>query len=174
MTIASELLHRHFQTLVADHAQWQTLIADDLVWELPYAPALGHPARLSGRAEVMRHVTWFLGAVEQFRFFDLQVYAARSGRGGRRSPGGGADQADGASLSPGLCGHPAGGRRQDCVPARIFRSRAGGPGAGHPDPRARLLRTSGHTIKSMAETAFGCEMPIEVFYKLNRALGHFW
>jgi ketosteroid isomerase-like protein len=75
MTIASELLHRHFQTLVADHAQWQTLIADDLVWELPYAPALGHPARLSGRAEVMRHVTWFLGAVEQFRFFDLQVYA---------------------------------------------------------------------------------------------------
>ena len=75
MTIASELLHRHFQTLVADHAQWQTRIADDLVWELPYAPALGHPARLSGRAEVMRHVTWFLGAVEQFRFFDLQVYA---------------------------------------------------------------------------------------------------
>jgi uncharacterized protein len=75
MTIASELLHRHFQTLVADHAQWQTLIADDLVWELPYAPALGHPARLSGRAEVVRHVTWFLGAVEQFRFFDLQVYA---------------------------------------------------------------------------------------------------
>jgi uncharacterized protein len=23
----------------------------------------------------VRHVTWFLGAVEQFRFFDLQVYA---------------------------------------------------------------------------------------------------
>jgi ketosteroid isomerase-like protein len=75
MTIASELLHRHFQTLAEDHAQWQTLIADDLVWELPYAPALGHPARLSGREEVVRHVTWFLGAVESFRFFDLQVYA---------------------------------------------------------------------------------------------------
>ena len=75
MTIATDLLHRHFQTLVADHAQWQTLIADDLVWELPYAPAIGHPARLSGRDEVVRHVTWFLGAVEQFRFFDLQVHA---------------------------------------------------------------------------------------------------
>jgi uncharacterized protein len=75
MTIASELLHRHFQTLVADSAQWQTLIADDLVWELPYAPALGHPARLSGRDEVVRHVTWFVGAVDQFRFFDLQVQA---------------------------------------------------------------------------------------------------
>ena len=75
MTIASELLHRHIETLVADHAQWQTLIADDLVWELPYAPALGHPARLSGRDEVVRHVTWFLGAVESFRFFDLYVHA---------------------------------------------------------------------------------------------------
>jgi ketosteroid isomerase-like protein len=75
MTIASDLLHRHIQTLVEDHAQWQMLIADDLVWELPYAPAIGHPARLSGREEVVRHVTWFLGAVDQFRFFDLQVYA---------------------------------------------------------------------------------------------------
>jgi uncharacterized protein len=74
MTIASDLLQRHIQTLVEDHAHWQTLIADDLVWELPYAPAIGHPARLSGRDEVARHVTWFLGAVEQFRFFDLKVY----------------------------------------------------------------------------------------------------
>jgi uncharacterized protein len=75
MTIASDLLQRHFQTLVDDNAQWQRLIADDLVWELPYAPAIGHPARLSGRAEVVCHVTWFLEAVENFRFYDLKVYA---------------------------------------------------------------------------------------------------
>jgi uncharacterized protein len=75
MTITSDLLQRHIQTLVDDNAQWQTLIADDLLWELPYAPAIGHPARLSGREEVVRHVTWFLGAVEKFRFFDLKVYA---------------------------------------------------------------------------------------------------
>jgi uncharacterized protein len=75
MTIASELLQRHVQTLVADNAQWQTLIADDLVWELPYAAALGHPARLSGREEVVRHVSRFLGTVENFRFFDLKVHA---------------------------------------------------------------------------------------------------
>ena len=74
MTIASDLLQRHIQTLVEDNAQWQTLIADGLLWELPYAPAIGHPARLSGREEVVRHVTWFLGAVENFRFFDLKVY----------------------------------------------------------------------------------------------------
>jgi len=75
MTLASDLLQRHIETLVADNAHWQTLIADDLVWELPYAPAIGHPARLSGREEVVRHVTWFLGAVDHFRFFDLTVYA---------------------------------------------------------------------------------------------------
>jgi len=74
MTIASDLLKRHFQTLVDDNAQWQTLIADDILWELAYAPAIGHPARLSGREEVVRHVTWLLGSVEDFRFFDLKVY----------------------------------------------------------------------------------------------------
>ena len=74
MSIASDLLQRHFQTLVDDNAQWQTLIADDIVWKLPFAPALGHPAQLTGRKEVVRHVTWFLGAVENFRFFDLKVY----------------------------------------------------------------------------------------------------
>jgi hypothetical protein len=46
--MAVDLLQRHLQTLVADPEQWQTLIADDIVWELAYAPALGHPARLSG------------------------------------------------------------------------------------------------------------------------------
>ena len=75
MTIASDLVRQHFDTLVADNRRWQELIADDLVWELPFAPALGHPARLSGRDEVVRHVTWFVGAVEKFRFFDLEVHA---------------------------------------------------------------------------------------------------
>jgi uncharacterized protein len=74
MTIASDLLQRHIETLVEDNAQWQTLIADDILWELAYAPTIGHPARLSGREEAVRHVTWFRGAVENFRFFDLKVY----------------------------------------------------------------------------------------------------
>lgn len=75
MTIASDLLHQHFQTFVADHQRWRTLIADDILWELPYAPALGHPARLSGRREVEERMKWFVGAVEDFRFFDLRVHA---------------------------------------------------------------------------------------------------
>ena len=75
MTTAADLLQRHFQTLVEDNAQWQTPIADDVVWELPYAPAIGHPAQLSGREEVVGHVIWFVGAVENFRFYDLKVHA---------------------------------------------------------------------------------------------------
>ena len=74
MSIASDLLLQHFETLVADNARWQTLIADEIVWELPYAPAIGHPARLWGREAVVRHVTWFVEAVENFHFFDLTVH----------------------------------------------------------------------------------------------------
>ena len=75
MSIASDLLERHLQTLVADPAHWQTLITDDIVWELAYAPAIGHPARLTGRDAVIRHVTWFLGAVENFRFIEPRISA---------------------------------------------------------------------------------------------------
>jgi ketosteroid isomerase-like protein len=75
MSIASDLLERHIQTLVADPAQWQTLIADDMVWELAYAPAIGHPSRLAGRDEITRHVNWFLGAVENFRFIEPRISA---------------------------------------------------------------------------------------------------
>jgi len=75
MTVAEDLLHQHLQTLVADNARWQTLIAEDIVWELPFAPALGHPARVSGRAEVVKFAAWFIAAVENFRFFDVRVQA---------------------------------------------------------------------------------------------------
>jgi len=74
-TNAADLLQRHIETLVDDAAYWQTLITDDIVWELAYAPSVGHPARLSGREEVIRHVTWFRGAVDRFRFFNLTIHA---------------------------------------------------------------------------------------------------
>ena len=74
MTIASDLIERHIQTLVDDNAQWQMLIADNILWELAYAPSLGHPAKLAGREEAVRHATWFVAAVENFRFFNLEVH----------------------------------------------------------------------------------------------------
>ena len=72
MTIASDLLQRHIQTLVDDNAQWQTLIADDVLWELAYAPSIGHPAQLSGREEAVRHAIWFVGAVENCGIKELR------------------------------------------------------------------------------------------------------
>ncbi|RKS24889.1 hypothetical protein BJ917_2373 [Pseudomonas sp. WPR_5_2] len=75
MSSAAQLLHLHFHTFIDDHEQWKTLIADDLLWELPYAPGLGHPERLNGRNEVLDHVGWFVGAVENFRFHDLKIHA---------------------------------------------------------------------------------------------------
>ena len=74
MATASELLQLHFDTFVDDPERWKTLIADDLLWELPFAPTLGHPARLIGRDAVLAHVGWFVGAVENFRFFDLKIH----------------------------------------------------------------------------------------------------
>src|SRR5438067_10164623 len=73
-TTATDLLQQHIETLVDDAARWETLITDDILWGLAYAPSVGHPARLSGRAEVMRHVTWFRGAVDRFRFFNLAIH----------------------------------------------------------------------------------------------------
>jgi hypothetical protein len=75
MTVAEDLLRRHIETLVADNARWQTMLADDVVWELPFALAIGRPARVSGRAEVVQFAAWFVGAVESFRFFDVRVQA---------------------------------------------------------------------------------------------------
>lgn len=75
MSNAQELLQAHFDTFVVDHKTWTSIISDELVWELPYAAGLGHPAKLTGRDEVLGHVGWFIGAVENFRFFDLHISA---------------------------------------------------------------------------------------------------
>jgi len=75
MTIATELLRQHFETLVDDPMTWQGLLAPEIVWELPFAQALGHPTRLSGRDAVAHHARWFVESVAHFRFFDLTIEA---------------------------------------------------------------------------------------------------
>src|SRR5207302_3066199 len=107
MTIASDLLQRHIQTLVDDNTQWQTLIADYVLWELAYAPSIGHPAQLSGREEAVRHAIWFVGAGELPLLRTQGVCVSRSGTCSRRSQGGGAHQVYGTYVSPGLCAIPA-------------------------------------------------------------------
>jgi ketosteroid isomerase-like protein len=73
MTIATELLRQHLETLVDDPVRWGGLVTEDLVWELPNGPSIGHPAVLNGRDAAERHLGWFRGAVEGFRFYDLRV-----------------------------------------------------------------------------------------------------
>ncbi len=148
MTIASDLLQQHIRTLIDDNARWQTLIADNILWELAYAPSIGHPAQLSGRKEVVRHATWFAGAVENFHFFDLKMYplideqsavAEVKGEGLIKSTGRIYRQ---EYVVPGLCSLPAGCGRQDRVSQRIFRSRARCQGVRHTDGQPGILRTS--------------------------------
>ncbi|HJZ75420.1 MAG TPA: nuclear transport factor 2 family protein [Vicinamibacterales bacterium] len=75
MTIATELLRQHVETLVDDPMTWQGLLAPEIVWELPFAAVLGHPTCLSGRDAVVRHAGWFVESVAHFRYFDLTIEA---------------------------------------------------------------------------------------------------
>src|SRR3954465_14066859 len=87
MTIASDLLQQHVQTLVDDNARWQTLIADNILWELAYAPSPGHPAQLSGRRK--RSVTQH-GSPARWRtsaFSTSRRMPSRSAGRSRRSEG---------------------------------------------------------------------------------------
>lgn len=76
MKNAAELLQQHIETLVDNPVQWHKLLAEDIVWELPYAPSLGHPAKLEGRDAVSRHAAWFASAVSAFRFSGLEILSA--------------------------------------------------------------------------------------------------
>src|SRR5262249_32864385 len=73
--VGTELLRRYFETLVNDPVTWQSLLAPGIVWELPFAAALGHPTRLSGREAVVRHARWFVESVTHFRFVYLTIEA---------------------------------------------------------------------------------------------------
>ena len=65
MTIASDLLQQHFQTLVNDNIRWQMLIDDNIVWNShtrrPSATQLGSRG---GRSGPSRHLV--LGSREGF------------------------------------------------------------------------------------------------------------
>jgi hypothetical protein len=138
MSIASDLLERHLQTLVADPAQWQTLIAADIVWELAYAPALGHPARLTGRDEVIRHVAWFLGAVEGFRLIEPRISAFADPLAAVAQVKAEAlIRPTGAHVPAGVRGVLARRGRADRSPARVLRPDAGGGGDERAAPRSR-------------------------------------
>ena len=105
MSIASDFLERHIQTLVSHPVQWRTLIADDIVWKLAYPPAIGHPARLAGRAEVTRHVDWSR-CCERLSFHRTEVHAFATPSSGGASQGEATISRPGASIAK-ISGVPA-------------------------------------------------------------------
>ncbi|WP_437653595.1 nuclear transport factor 2 family protein [Sorangium sp. So ce1182] len=71
---AARALDAHLALIGRDMEAWLDLFADDATVEFPYAPALGTPALLEGKAAIRRY---FEGALESFRdltFRDVRRY----------------------------------------------------------------------------------------------------
>lgn len=71
---AARALDEHLALIGNDIQRWIDLFADDAVVEFPYAPSLGFPERLQGKAAIDRY---FRGTPESFRdlaFRDVRRY----------------------------------------------------------------------------------------------------
>lgn len=71
---AARALDEHLDLIGRDIQRWIDLFADDAVVEFPYAPSLGFPERLEGKAAIDRY---FRGTPESFRdlaFRDVHRY----------------------------------------------------------------------------------------------------
>ena len=88
----------------------------------------------------MRHATRFVVAVENFRFYDLQVHAFTEAEAAvAEVKAKGPIKPTGGIYLPGLRAVPASGRRQDLVPARIFRSYACSQSDRHSDSSSLIV-----------------------------------
>jgi len=87
----------------------------------------------------VRHVSWFLEAVEKFRFFDLKVYpfAIRKGQSCSKAED---SSSDGAYLSTGLRAVPACGKAARIASYANISIRACAKGPRHPDLGLESLR----------------------------------
>ncbi|WP_437815085.1 nuclear transport factor 2 family protein [Sorangium sp. So ce1078] len=66
---AARALDAHLALIGRDMEAWLDLFADDATVEFPYAPALGAPALLEGKAAIRRY---FEGTLESFRDLTLR------------------------------------------------------------------------------------------------------
>ncbi|WP_437279747.1 nuclear transport factor 2 family protein [Sorangium sp. So ce375] len=66
---AAQALDAHLELIGRDTERWLDLFADDATVEFPYAPALGAPARLEGKAAIRRY---FEGILESFHDLELR------------------------------------------------------------------------------------------------------
>ncbi|WP_437761600.1 nuclear transport factor 2 family protein [Sorangium sp. So ce281] len=66
---AAQALDALLDLIGRDMNRWLDLFADDATVEFPYAPALGAPARLEGKAAIRRH---FEGILQSFHGLELR------------------------------------------------------------------------------------------------------
>ena len=101
----------------------KTIIADDLVWELPYAPSLGHPARMKGRKEVAGSCNLVLGGGRRLPLLRFQRLSPRRfGRSSRQFRAEGRIKSTGRTYAQSYVLFLSDFRRKDHGPTRIFRS----------------------------------------------------
>jgi uncharacterized protein len=71
---AEAVLREHFALVTRDHSRWLALFAEDAVVEFPYAPALGRPSRLDGKAAIDAYFRPYSREVLQLTFSDVRLY----------------------------------------------------------------------------------------------------
>ncbi|ADO68048.1 nuclear transport factor 2 family protein [Stigmatella aurantiaca] len=74
---AEELFAAHLALVTKDMPAWLELFAENAVIEFPYAPSVGTPARLEGKAAITAYAQGVSSVMRDFVFSDLRVFPAR-------------------------------------------------------------------------------------------------
>ena len=60
--------------MATDPEAWAELLAEDVIVEFPYAPSLGWPGRLEGRAAAYNHIKTSLVDMQNLTFSNVRKY----------------------------------------------------------------------------------------------------
>ena len=52
--------------------EWEQYLADDVVFEYPYAPSIGYPSRIAGRAQVVKYLEGVIAFTHGLTMFDVE------------------------------------------------------------------------------------------------------
>lgn len=77
---ASELLAAHLALIGKNIPAWLELFTEDAVIEFPYAPTIGTPERLEGRAAIFEYMKDVPQRMQGLTFTNLRVHSAQDPR----------------------------------------------------------------------------------------------
>jgi uncharacterized protein len=69
-----EILDAHLALLATDTEAWIDLLDEDVIVDFPYAPSLGRPGRLEGKAATYNHVKTALTQMQNLTFTNVRKY----------------------------------------------------------------------------------------------------